>query len=131
MNQQALFFETVFDAIGADIAAAGGFKTVASKLWPAEPLSTASARLRNSINPDQPQKLCPLEVLAIKRLAKEAGSTATVDYEAQQLGFQVTWLDPRDQAEELRRELSQQLAEVSRKLDLISRADERALKVVR
>ncbi len=131
MSQQQLFYETLFDAIGADIAAAGGFKAVASKLWPAESLTTSSARLRNALNPEQPQKLCPDEVLQIKRLAYEHGSTATVDYEAQQLGYQCVWVDPKDEAAELRREVRDLLATVSRKMDRIERADERVLKAVK
>jgi len=133
VNQSALFHDTIYDAIGADIAAAGGFKVVAGKLWPTEGTATASAKLRNSINPDQPHKLCPDEVLAIKRLAHEVGSTATIDYEAQQLGYQTTWIAPQDEADELRREVRDILAVVSRKLDRIERADERAagLKAVR
>ncbi len=126
MNQSALFHENIYDALGSDIAAAGGFKVVAGKLWPTEGTATASAKLRNSINPDQPHKLCADEVLAIKRLAREAGSTATVDYEAQQLGFQVSWVDPADEADELRRDVRDMLAAVSKKLDRIERADERA-----
>lgn len=126
-HQVELFHDTVYDALGADIAAAGGFKVVAGRLWPTD--VSGPTKLRNAINPEQPHKLCADEIMAIKRLAREAGSTATIDYEAQQLGYTVTWLDPVNQAEELRRQLSEQLAEVSRKLDLIQRADERAERV--
>ena len=129
MNQSKLFHETVFDALGADIAAAGGFKVVAGRLWPAQ--ANADTKLRNSINPDQPHKLCPDEVLQIKRLAREAGSTATIDYEAQQMGYEVKWLDPKDQAEELRRETRDLLAKVLKNQERLERAEERALKVVR
>jgi hypothetical protein len=129
MNQTALFHETVFDALGADIAAAGGFKAVAGKLWPAQ--ANSDTKLRNSINPDQPHKLCPDEVLQIKRLAREHGSTATVDFEAQQLGFKPTWIDPADEADELRREVRELLVSVTRKLDRIEKVDERVLKAVR
>jgi hypothetical protein len=131
VNQSALFHDTIYDAIGADIAAAGGFKVVAGKLWPSESTSTAATKLRNSINPDQPHKLCPDEVLQIKRLAYEHGSTATVDYEAQQLGYQCNWIDPKDEADELRREVRDLLATVSRKMDRIERADERVLRAVK
>jgi hypothetical protein len=131
MSQQEMFFDSLFDAIGADIAAAGGFKAVAHKLWPSESLTTSAARLRNSINPEQPQKLCPDEVLQIKRLAYEHGSTATVDYEAQQLGYQTVWTDPKDEADELRREVRDLLATVTRKLDRIERAEDRVLKAVK
>lgn len=131
MNQTALFHDTIYDALGADIAAAGGFKAVAGKIWPVESAGIAAQKLRNAINPDQPHKLCPDEVLQIKRLAYEQGSTATVDYEAAQLGFQAHWIDPKDEATELRKDVRSLLADVTRKLDRIERADERALKLVK
>jgi hypothetical protein len=112
VNQSSLFHDTIYDALGADIAAAGGFKVVAGKLWPTD--ANGSAKLRNSINPDQPHKLCADEVLAIKKLAYEHGSTATVD----------------DEAAKLDREIRDLLECVNRKLDRKARADER-LKVVR
>lgn len=130
MNQNELFHETIYDALGSDIAAAGGFKVVAGKLWPTE--SNAAAKLRNSINPDQPHKLCGDEILAIKRLAREAGSTATVDYEAQQLGYQVTWVDPADQAEELQRRIAEGMDTLTRMVGALQKVQERAaLKAVR
>jgi hypothetical protein len=131
MSQSVLWHDTIYDALGADIAAAGGFKVVAAKLWPTESSSTVAQKLRNAINTDQPHKLCPDEVLAIKKLAYEHGSTATIDYEAQQLGFQPTWIDPQDEADELRRDVRDLLATVNRKLDRIERADERVLKAVK
>jgi hypothetical protein len=131
VNQSALFHDTIYDAIGADIAAAGGFKVVAGKLWPSEASTTAATKLRNSINIDQPHKLCPDEVLAIKKLAYEHGSTATVDYEAQQLGYRCEWLDPQDEAEQLRRETRDLLAKVLKNQERLDRAEERALKVVK
>lgn len=132
MNQSSLFYETIYDALGADIAAAGGYKAVAGKLWPAESPATATQKLRNCLNADQPHKLCPDEVLQIKRLAYEHGSTATVDYEAQQLGYQCQWIDPVDEADALRREVRDLLASVTKKLDRIEKADERAgLRVIK
>jgi hypothetical protein len=128
LNQTELFYDTLFDAIGADIAAAGGYKTVAGKLWPHEPIETTTARLRNGINTEQAQKLCPTEVLAIKRLAHEVGSTATIDYEAQQLGYQVTWVNPKDEGDRLRREFIENAKAMQRLAERIQRADERAAK---
>lgn len=128
MNQSSLFHESLADAIGADIAASGGFKVVAGKLWPAE--SNATQKLRNCLNADQPHKLAPDELLQIKRIAYEHGSTATVDFEAQQLGYQCTWIDPEDEAAKLDREIRDLLDCVNRKLDRKAKADER-LKVVR
>lgn len=104
MNQAALFHDTIYDAIGADIAAIGGFKKVSGKLWPSENPTSATSKLRNAVNPDQQQKLCPDEVVQIKRLALEVGSTATIQYEAQQLGFDVQWIEPEDELERIERE---------------------------
>jgi len=102
--QSQLFHDTIFDAIGADIAACGGFKAVAGKLWPAENVVTAATKLRNAINPEQAQKLCPEEVLTIKHLACEAGSFATIQYEAQALSYRVEWVQPEDEQARLQRE---------------------------
>lgn len=117
MNQAALFHDTIFDALGADIAAAGGFKVVAGKLWPAESPTTSATKLRNAVNPEQAQKLCPEEVMQIKRLAQLAGSTATIQYEAQQLGYAVTWIEPEDELERIERENNELLKAISRRME--------------
>jgi hypothetical protein len=129
VNQTSLFFETCYDAIGADIAAAGGFKVVAGRLWPSD--SSGATKLRNSINPDQPHKLCPDEVLQIKKLAYEVGSTATVDYEAQQLGYECNWIEPEAEAAKLDREIRDLLETVNRKLDRKAKAEDRSLRSVK
>jgi hypothetical protein len=117
MNQKDLWYDTIYDALGADIAAAGGFKVVASKLWPAESPTTAASKLRNAINPEQPHKLCPDEVLQIKRLALEASSCATIQYEAQQLGFRVEWVAPEDELERIERENNELLKSLAKRLE--------------
>lgn len=130
MNQKALFHETIFDALGADILAAGGYKAVAGKLWPAENPTSAANKLRNAVNPEQAQKLCPQEVLQIKRLAREVGSFATINYEAQQLGYSVTWIDPDDELERLERENNELLKRLTRQMERAEtlRAKVRAVK---
>jgi len=117
MNQAVLFHDTIFDALGADISAAGGFKVVAGKLWPAENPTTAATKLRNAVNPEQAQKLCPDEVIQIKRLAFEAGSTATITYEAQQLGYAVTWIEPEDEIQRIERENNELLKALNKRME--------------
>jgi hypothetical protein len=131
MNQTALFHDTIYDALGADISAAGGFKTVAGKLWPAESPTTGAAKLRNSINPDQPHKLCPDEVLAIKRLAQESGSSATVQYEAAQLGYVCTWVAPEDELERIERENYDLLKAISRRMERAEQLRSKNLRAVK
>lgn len=131
MNQPELFHDSVHDAIAADIMAIGGFKVVAAKLWPAKDLTAAANTLRNAVNPEQAQKLCADEILQIKRLAREVGSTATCDYEAQQLGFQITWVDPKGEGDQLRRDYIEAAKAMQRLAERITRADERAMRVVK
>lgn len=117
MNQQALFHDTIYDALGADIAAAGGFKVVAGKLWPSESPTTSATKLRNAVNPDQAQKLCAEEILRIKLLAKEFWSTATIDFEARQLSFKVDWITPEDELERITRENNELLKSITRNME--------------
>lgn len=117
MNQTALFHDTIYDALGADIAAAGGFKVVAGKLWPAESPTSAAAKLRNAINPDQQQKLCPEEVMRIKRLALEVGSSATITYESHQFGYLVQWIEPEDELQRIERENNELLKALTKRME--------------
>lgn len=72
MNQSELWHDTILDAVGAAVQAAGGVKRVAANLWPTLG-DTAAQRLRSCLNPDHAQKLCPLELEAIVRMAATHG----------------------------------------------------------
>lgn len=101
-HQAALFHDSAYDALTADVAAIGGVKKTAAMLWPTN--SDAAGRLRAALSPEHAQKLDPEEVLTIKRLARDAGSFATVTYEAQALGYKVEWIKAADADAELQRE---------------------------
>lgn len=107
-HQPALFHDSIYDALNADVAALGGVKKVAPQLWPA--VSDAASRLRSCLSLGHAQKLCPEELLALKRLARSVGSNATVTFEAQQLGFEVTWLSPEDERAKAQREFTASVA---------------------
>jgi hypothetical protein len=68
-----LFLEDVFDALRAAVQAAGGAKCVAGRLWPAKPTEQARKDLLDCLNRDNDRKLCVEEVMAILRMAREAG----------------------------------------------------------
>src|SRR5688572_26859216 len=107
MMQSDLFHDSIYDALGADIAAAGGVKKVAALLWPAK--EDAAGRLRACLSVEHSQKLDADEILKIKKLARAAGSNATVNYEAQQIGFAITWLEPETERDELDRRIAASL----------------------
>lgn len=97
MDQKALFHDSIYDAIGGAVQAAGGVKRVAGTLWPSLSGDIASARLRSGLNPEHAQKLCPTEVLHIARLAREAGDHSVMQYLAAELGYRLEPVSPRDE----------------------------------
>lgn len=107
MQQQKLWFDSWEEALQHDISTLGGRKVVAPRLWPSEDEETANDRLKACMARGHKQALKPSEVLKIKAWAKqEANSTALVDFEAQQLGQRIEWIDPEDEAAILMREVS-------------------------
>jgi hypothetical protein len=116
MNPRALFHESIYDALVEDITAIGGYKVVAGKLWPAESPSTATPKLRNSVNPEQAAKLAPEEVLAIKRLAKDYGSFATITFESRELSFDITWIQAADEAARTQQRCHEMLEQIQKEL---------------
>jgi hypothetical protein len=97
MNQRVLFHDSIYDALGGAVQAAGGVKRVSAALWPALSTEVAAARLRSGLNPEHAQKLCPSEVLHVARLAREAGDHSVMQYLAAELGYRIEPVSPRDE----------------------------------
>lgn len=100
MSQTTLWADTIFDALGTAVQAAGGTKRVAAKLWPTLDSTSATARLRGCLNPEHAQKLDPDELLAIARFGKEAGENSVMEFLARDLGYE---LKPLSSAESKKR----------------------------
>jgi hypothetical protein len=94
MNQSKLWCDTVFDALGAAVQAAGGTKRVAARLWPTLDSTSATARLRSSLNTEHAQKLDPDEFLAIARMGKEVGENSVMEFLGRELGYEIKSLAP-------------------------------------
>jgi len=94
--QQVLWHDTIFDALGAAVQAAGGAKRVASELWPAVDPTSATARLRACLNPEHAQKLCPEELLMLLKLARDAGDHSVMEFLGRKLGCEVKALKPEE-----------------------------------
>ncbi len=92
--QAELWHDTVFDALGAAVQAAGGAKKVAGRLWPALDSTSATARLRGCLNPEHAQKFCPAELLMLAKLARDAGDNAIMEFLARELGYEIKSLAP-------------------------------------
>lgn len=125
MTQGVLWHDSVYDALGADVAAAGGIKKLAGALYPTLDDSTAATKLRNALNPDQPHKLCAEEITHVMRLARAAGSQATMDYLARELGFEVKAIEPRDELQVALANFDSRADQIMRAISAVQRAKER------
>ena len=116
--QQELWHDTVFDAVGAAVQAAGGAKKVAGKLWPALDATNAAARLRGCLDPDHAQKLCLAELMMLGKLARDAGDSSIMDFFAREWGYKVEALSPEEAKKKAKRaRVSALLAELARLSD--------------
>lgn len=101
--QQVLWHDTIDDATGAAVQAAGGIKKVASKLWPALDSETASAKLRACLNPEQAQKLSLAEWLLIGKLSREASNNDLMEFLGRELSNEVKPLEPKEAKKQRKR----------------------------
>lgn len=132
MQQNKLFFDTVYDALGSDILNAGGYKVVSGKLWPNMKQASAYARLKSCIDEHKDEKLDPEEVHAIAKMAKDAaGSSSYLAYTGQELNCKYEDVEPEDELTALLREYlrdkQQQTKRESRIDSLIERSGLRAI----
>jgi hypothetical protein len=117
MMQTALWHDTIFDALGGAVQAAGGAKKVAGKLWPTLDSTSATARLRACLNPDHAQKLCPAELLMIARLAREVGDSSVMEFLARELGYEITPLAAEETKKRAKKARRMALLEELRRLE--------------
>lgn len=106
MQQNALWFDVILDAVGGSVHVAGGVKRVAGKLWPTLSQSSAEARLRCCLNPDHAQKLDLNEFLAIAKLGRDCGDTGLCEFLARELGCEfkpLTTTESKKRAKRVRR----------------------------
>lgn len=106
-NTQPLFLEDIFDALQALVQRLGGAKKVAEKLWPHKPIEQARQQLLDCLNRDNNRKLDLDELLALLRMAKEAGFHDAKHWLDSELGYEESApLDPVVQRDRLSDELS-------------------------
>lgn len=114
-EQVALFHDSISDALGAAIGAAGGWKVVAGKLWPAMKPEAAYTRLKHSLNEDRAEKLSPEEAMLVARLGRDAGCHAVMEFQARELGYELRPLTPAESKKRAKKaRVSALLAELAR-----------------
>lgn len=126
-EQAALFHDSIHDAVGAVVAALGGKKKVATKLWPHLKPETAYTRLAHCLSEEFPEKLAPEELLFLARAGREVGCHSVMSYLAAECGYAPPQpVDPTSEAESLRREIRDGLAALNRMCERLEKTEIRA-----
>ncbi len=124
MQTQALFHESLADALRECVAVCGGLKAVGSKLWPEKEPDMAGRQLADCLNDAKREKLSPEQVLLILRLAREKGCHAGMRYIADALSYaEPQPIEPRDEADELRRQVLAMGSQLQRALERLDRIE--------
>jgi hypothetical protein len=99
-------FETLNDCLIECVKAAGGSKTVGHRLWPEKAVDAAQRHLLACLNDTKAERLTPDHVMLLARLARDRGCHAYAEFVAQQLSYSAPVpVQPRDEADQLRREM--------------------------
>lgn len=122
-EQTVLFHDSIQDAVGTVVRTLGGKKKVAPLLWPHVKAETAYTRLAHCLAEGYDEKLSPEELLFIAAKGREVGDHSIMQYLGASLGYAVTPLDPKDEGEELRREIRDGLALINRKFERLERTE--------
>jgi hypothetical protein len=119
MEQQALFFERIEEAIDTTIHALGGRKKVAGELWPDKPVRDAHNLLDACLNPERRERLTPSQVMFLARRGREVGCHVVMQFLARECGYaEPVPLDPRDERAVLQQQF---IASVAAQKQLLAR----------
>jgi hypothetical protein len=122
MDQQALFFERIEDALDCVINAAGGRKRIAAELWPDKPLRDAHNLLDACLNPERRERFTPSQVQFIARKGREANCHAVMQFLARECGYS----DPQPiEPEDERAALMRQFIEAQKSMQHLAKQMER------
>ena len=105
-NSQSFAPASVNEALIACMKFLGGSKQVAPILWPEKAPEAAQRLLLDCLNDDRAAHLTPEQFLHVLRMARARGCHAGMQFLAAALGYaEPVPLEPRDEADQLRREL--------------------------
>ena len=122
MIQEALFFESIYEAMKSVVVRAGGNKAVGCRLRPTKTPEAAGRWLADCLNPARDERLEPEDFIALLRMGRELGHHAAMQYLATESGYQAIPLEPEDEKARLQREFVEgvkALGQLAAKLDRI------------
>jgi hypothetical protein len=97
--------ESLNDALVEAVKACGGSKRVGVALWPTRGVEGAQRHLLACLNPDRNERLSPDDVMLLERQARDRGCHVIAEYRNAVLSYAPpVAIQPRDEADQLRRE---------------------------
>ena len=120
----------IYETLIECVKAIGGSKVAGIALWPAKGVEASQRHLLACLNPERNEKLGPDEVLHVLRLARERGCHAVMQFYADQLSYSAAPVEPKDEADELRRqfiESTRTLAKMAQRIEQLERPSPRAV----
>ncbi|WP_103035286.1 hypothetical protein [Castellaniella caeni] len=105
MSQDALFYESLADALRAVVQALGGTKAAGCRLWPEKTPESAHRTLLDCLNESRPEKLSPEQVLWLLAAGRQVGCHAAMNYLAREAGYSdPAPIEPEDERARLQRQ---------------------------
>lgn len=105
MKQEALWHDTIEEALRAVVMALGGPKRVSSELWPGKSITDGARHLNHSLDPDRPEKLSLGEVVWLLQAGSREGVHTAMAHLCQSAGYaEPTPVTPEEQQNALQRE---------------------------
>lgn len=115
---------TFTDALIECVKAAGGSKPVGAALWPEKTPEAAQRALLDALNDDRPARLSPEQVVFVLRLARAKGCHAGMQWLCSELSYADPQpVEPKDEADDLRRQLLAMGRELQAGLDRLAALD--------
>lgn len=111
--QQALWHDTIYDALRALIDGLGGPKRVAATLWPAREVGDGQRYLLKCLDSERPEKLGLEEFVWLMRAGREAGCHVLADHLAQACLYEIRPADPAVIEQQVAAELERTMAAAS------------------
>lgn len=119
--------ESFNDALIACVKACGGSAQVGRKLWPEKTPDAAQRLLLDCLNDDRPARLTPDQVLLLLRMARDKGCHIGMQFIAATLSYaEPQPIEPKDEADDLRRQLLEETRSLNAKLQRLEDLDNKA-----
>ncbi len=105
MPQNALFYESLNDAVKEVVRLCGGTKVVGGKLWPEKSPEAAARHLSDCLNEHRAERLSPDQLMLIARMGRDKGCHAVMFFMCADLSYsQPVPIEPEDELAGLLRE---------------------------